>query len=186
MANVKMLRWGPTSTYIPLEIGFALGSQGKRNLRKKKVHGQRKKLASPYAKNINMLVFPALGNAKVLSFALGDAKVPNANNFALQWNIGFSCKTMSMHKILLSYIPLQYRWTNRRASYYSCSGTKKRIHSKEPQIMKSHLNVNVFSYFLNFHSISREAECEDAVLVVQGMSMKFECRFLKERMVYNV
>ena len=36
-----------------------------------------------------MLVFLALGNAKVLSFALGDAKVPDANDFALQWNIGF-------------------------------------------------------------------------------------------------
>ena len=36
-----------------------------------------------------MLVFFALGNAKVLSFALGDAKVPNANDFASQWNIGF-------------------------------------------------------------------------------------------------
>ena len=35
-----------------------------------------------------MLVFFALGNAKVLSFALGDAKVPNANVFASQWNIG--------------------------------------------------------------------------------------------------
>ena len=32
-----------------------------------------------------MLVFLALGNAKVLSFALGDAKVPNANGFASQW-----------------------------------------------------------------------------------------------------
>ena len=36
-----------------------------------------------------MLVFFALGNAKVLSFALGDAKVPNANVFASQWNIGY-------------------------------------------------------------------------------------------------
>ena len=36
-----------------------------------------------------MLVFFALGNAKVLSFALGDAKVPNANDFAFWWNIGF-------------------------------------------------------------------------------------------------
>ena len=36
-----------------------------------------------------MLVFFALGNAKVLSFALGDAKVPNAIFFASQWNIGF-------------------------------------------------------------------------------------------------
>ena len=37
-----------------------------------------------------MLVFLALGNAKVLSFALGDAKVANANGFASQWNIGFN------------------------------------------------------------------------------------------------
>ena len=37
-----------------------------------------------------MLVFLALGNAKVLSFALGDAKVPNANDFVSQWNIGYS------------------------------------------------------------------------------------------------
>ena len=35
-----------------------------------------------------MLVFFALGNAKVLSFALADAKVPNASSFASQWNIG--------------------------------------------------------------------------------------------------
>ena len=43
-----------------------------------------------------MLVFFALGNAKVLSFALGDAKVPNANGFASQWNIGFTL-TLSPH-----------------------------------------------------------------------------------------
>ena len=36
-----------------------------------------------------MLVLFALGNAKVLSFALGDAKVPNAKVFVSQWNIGF-------------------------------------------------------------------------------------------------
>ena len=35
-----------------------------------------------------MLVFFALGNVKVLSFAFGDAKVPNANGFASQWNTG--------------------------------------------------------------------------------------------------
>ena len=34
--------------------------------------------------------FFALGNAKVISFALGDAKLPNANGFASQWNIGFT------------------------------------------------------------------------------------------------
>ena len=37
-----------------------------------------------------MLVSLALGNSKVLSFALGDAKVPNVNGFASQWNIGFN------------------------------------------------------------------------------------------------
>ena len=58
--------------------------------KKLNVHGQRKNLASPNAKDTNMLVFFALGNAKVLSFALGDAKVPNANDFAFWWNIGFS------------------------------------------------------------------------------------------------
>ena len=35
-----------------------------------------------------MLVFLALGDAKVLSFALGDAKVPDARYFAFWWNIG--------------------------------------------------------------------------------------------------
>ena len=39
-----------------------------------------------------MLVFFALGNAKVLSFALADAKVPNASSFAFWWNIGFKVK----------------------------------------------------------------------------------------------
>ena len=52
------------------------------------VHGQRKKLGLPNAKDTNMLVFLALCNAKVLPFALGDAKVPNANDFAFWWNIG--------------------------------------------------------------------------------------------------
>ena len=31
----------------------------------------------------------ALGDAKVLSFALGDAKLPDASSFAIWWNIGF-------------------------------------------------------------------------------------------------
>ena len=35
-----------------------------------------------------MLVFFASGNAKVLSFALADAKVPNASSFGFWWNIG--------------------------------------------------------------------------------------------------
>ena len=37
-----------------------------------------------------MLVFLALGDAKMLSFALGDAKVPDARNFAFWWNIGLN------------------------------------------------------------------------------------------------
>ena len=35
-----------------------------------------------------MFVFLGLGDAKVLSFALGDAKVPDARYFAFWWNIG--------------------------------------------------------------------------------------------------
>ena len=44
-----------------------------------------------------MLVFLGLGNAKVLSFALGDAKVPNANGFVSQWNIGLSVMLSFVH-----------------------------------------------------------------------------------------
>ena len=43
-----------------------------------------------------MLVFFALGNAKVLSFALADAKVPNASSFAFWWNIGFKVVSVNM------------------------------------------------------------------------------------------
>ena len=64
--------------------------------KKGNVHGQRKKLVSPNARDTNMLVFSALGNAKVLSFALGDARIPNANGFALQWNKGFNCLRISV------------------------------------------------------------------------------------------
>ena len=53
-----------------------------------------------------MLVFFALGNSKVLSFALGDATVPNANGFASRWNIGI---------YLRAYILLQ-RETTRAGS----------------------------------------------------------------------
>ena len=58
--------------------------------KKRNVHGHCKKLVSPNAKDTNMLVFLALGYAIVLFFALGEAKVPNANDFASQWNIGFT------------------------------------------------------------------------------------------------
>ena len=40
-----------------------------------------------------MLVFFASGNAKVVYFALGDAKVPNASSFAFWWNIGLTGRT---------------------------------------------------------------------------------------------
>ena len=66
--------------------------------KKRNVHGQRKKLASPNARDTNMLVFFALGNAKVLSFALGVAKVPNANVFLSQWNIAFILTKLVQNK----------------------------------------------------------------------------------------
>ena len=72
--------------------------------KKKNVHGQRKKLASPNARDTNMLVFLALGDAKVLSFALGDAKVPDARYCAFWWNIGlmgFECKFYVYSGILI-------------------------------------------------------------------------------------
>ena len=73
----------------------------RRNLHKKKgnVHGQRKKLASPNARDTNMLVFLALGDAEVLSFALGDAKVPNARYFAFWWNIGLRLRMIICVKL---------------------------------------------------------------------------------------
>ena len=37
-----------------------------------------------------MLVFFAVGNAKLLSFAFGDTKLPNTNGFESQWNIGLT------------------------------------------------------------------------------------------------
>ena len=59
----------------------------------------------------------ASGDAKVLSFVLGDAKVPNASSFASQWNIGFKDrawwfaailgKLQYLH-ILISNFKIQY------------------------------------------------------------------------------
>ena len=48
-----------------------------------------------------MLVFFALGNAKVLSFALADAKVPDARYFAFWWNIG-----STFHFLCVNFIAL--------------------------------------------------------------------------------
>ena len=60
--------------------------------KKRNLHGQRKKFASPNARDTNMLVFFALGNAKVRSFVFGNAKLPEASSFASQWNIGLKAQ----------------------------------------------------------------------------------------------
>ena len=79
----------PTQPIFHWKWGLRLLPNVKKSTHKKRnVHGQRKKLASPNARDTNMLVFLALGDAKVLSFALGDAKVPDARYFAFWWNIG--------------------------------------------------------------------------------------------------
>ena len=62
-----------------------------------------------------MLVLFALGNAKVLSFALGDAKVPNTNGFASQWNIGLKPQSEMLRHSTIDMnepcIPVKvYRW----------------------------------------------------------------------------
>ena len=70
--------WHPTQPIFHWKLGLRLLPNAKKSTQKKRnVHGQRKKLASPNARDTNMLVFLALGDAKVLSFALGDAKVPD-------------------------------------------------------------------------------------------------------------
>ena len=67
-----------------------------------------------------MLVFFALGNAKVLSLALGDAKLSNANGFASQWNIGFYISTLLTFVLLFfcvffvsieGYFVVSLRWS---------------------------------------------------------------------------
>ena len=70
MANAKILRLVPNATYISLTRIGGFGLADARHLRYPKQE------------------IPTLGNARVLSFVLGDAKVPNANGFASQWNIG--------------------------------------------------------------------------------------------------
>ena len=67
----------PTQPIFHWKWGLRLLPNAKKSTQKKRnVHGQRKKLASPNARDTNMLVFLALGDAKVLSFALGDEKYP--------------------------------------------------------------------------------------------------------------
>ena len=72
-----------------VSISFAFCSRRKPVFRwNMGLNAQCKKLVSPNARDTNMLVFLALGDAKVLFLALGDAKVPNARSFASWWNIG--------------------------------------------------------------------------------------------------
>ena len=64
----------PIFTGNGVRVGYS--TRMKSTQKKRNVHGRCKKFASPNARDTNMLVFFALGNAKVLSFALADAKVP--------------------------------------------------------------------------------------------------------------
>ena len=56
------------------------------------VHGQRKELASHNAKDTNMLVYFALGNAKFWRRVHCPTPTPDARYFASQWNIGLRLK----------------------------------------------------------------------------------------------
>ena len=91
MANTKILRLVPNATYIPLTRvgGFALGDA-------KNLHH----LTQKYQ---HVGIF-ALGDAQVLCFALGEGKVPNANGFASQWNIGLtsSSRDFTLNTVMLS------------------------------------------------------------------------------------
>ena len=61
MPNAKTQRQAPNATYIPLEYRLRLLPNAKKSTHKKRnIHGQRKKLASPNARDTNMLVFLAL------------------------------------------------------------------------------------------------------------------------------
>ena len=67
---------------------------------------RREKFTSPNVKDTNMLVFLA----KELSFAIGDAKVPNANDFGVlveyrlkYWNFGIF--KINTSRIMLSVLP---------------------------------------------------------------------------------
>ena len=69
MPNAKTQRQGSNATYIPLEMGFAFATQHKEIYTKKKkctwpMQKIGKKLASLNARDTNMLVYFALGNAK--------------------------------------------------------------------------------------------------------------------------
>ena len=97
MANARNLRLGPNATYIPLTRigGYALGDAKKFTQRKRYQH--------------------------VGIFALGDAKVPNANCFALQWNIGLNLRHPSLDKnVLYIYCDTQHSLSSRTGSGFMC------------------------------------------------------------------
>ena len=84
MANARNLRLVPNAAYIPLSRvgGFALGDA--KNLRH-------------LTQKIPTCWYLCIPNAKVPSFALSEAKVPNAIGFASQWNIGLSWQNASQY-----------------------------------------------------------------------------------------
>ena len=84
MANARNLRLVPNAADIPLSRvgGFALGDA--KNLRH-------------LTQKIPTCWYLCIPNAKVPSFALGEAKVSNAIGFASQWNIGLSWQNASQY-----------------------------------------------------------------------------------------
>ena len=79
MANANILHWGPNATYIPLtRVGSSIG--GILNFR------------FGIGGNANFMVFRyqhvAIPNAKLWCWGSRPTPGPNANGFALQWNVG--------------------------------------------------------------------------------------------------
>ena len=155
MPNAKTRRQPPNTTYIPLEYRLRLLPNAKKSTQKKRnVHGQCKKLASPNARDTNMLVFLALGDAEVLSFALGDAKVPNARYFAFWWNIGLKVPqyNQSSLKYLYSvlYVPneriffMNLPWVS---TIWILQNHKMFIQEKKPVILSTSITVESVTSF---------------------------------------
>ena len=113
-----------------------------------------------------MLVFLALVNAKVLSFALGDAKVPNTNDFASQWNIGFSyffqryfstfdkIKTKMYIKNLRHFtlhMSLIYRYSRCPASNLLSEISQFKKCKLKSNVHQSSLSLRHFPHFILYH-----------------------------------
>ena len=81
----------PTQPIFHWKWGLRLLPNAKKSTQKKRnVHGRREKLASPNARDTNMLVYFALGNAKCWRRGHYPTPAPDARYFAFWWNIGFS------------------------------------------------------------------------------------------------